>query len=123
MHRQVVSGSNTQRSATPPSTSRPALEASEPSASPSTRTGRRSRGASAAGRPRRDRPPLQRQAQQQLEPGGAGLGLAEGQVFVVVDRVVVGHQRVQRAVGQRGAQRVAVAPWRSGGVSRMSALK
>ena len=37
---QCAAGSNTHRSATPPSTSRPALAASEPSASPSTRTGR-----------------------------------------------------------------------------------
>jgi hypothetical protein len=54
--------------------------------------------------------PLERQAQQQLQPGGAGLGFGKGQgLGVFVDRVVVGHQRVDGAVGQRGAQRIAVA--------------
>ncbi len=86
--------------------------ASVPSASPSTRAGslRHARPARAPGQRRSPAPHLQRQAQQQLQPGGAGLGLGEGQgLGVLVDRRVVGHQRVDGAVGQRRAQRVAVA--------------
>ena len=54
--------------------------------------------------------PLQRHAQQQLESRGAGHGLGERQVLLVgTDRHVIADQRVDRAVGQRPAQGIAVA--------------
>ena len=54
--------------------------------------------------------PLERERQQELEPGRAGLGLAERHLLaVVVDRRVVGADDVDRAVGDARAQRRAVA--------------
>ena len=54
--------------------------------------------------------PLERERQQQLEAGGAGLRLAERHLLaVVVDRRVVGADDVDRAVRHARAQRVAVA--------------
>jgi hypothetical protein len=103
-------GSNTQISATPPSTNWPALPCKLPSASPSTRAGSLVSTASARTGRRRFLPHLQRQAQQQFQPGGARFGLGEGQrLGIFVDRGVVGHQRVDGAVGQALAQRIAVA--------------
>ena len=56
------------------------------------------------------RRPFERQRQQQFQPGGAGLGFGERQLLrVVVDRRVVGAHDVDRAVGEPGAQRRAVA--------------
>ena len=62
--------------------------------------------------------PFERQRQQQLEPGRARLGLGERQLLaVVVDRRMVGADRIDRAVGQppRSASRSRML--RSGGIS------
>ena len=54
--------------------------------------------------------PLERQAQQQLQPGGSGFGLGKRQgLGVLLHRRVVGHQRVDGAVAQCGTQGIAVA--------------
>ena len=54
--------------------------------------------------------PLERERQQQLEAGGARLRFGERHLLaVVVDRRVVGADEVDRAVGERRAQRRAVA--------------
>ena len=54
--------------------------------------------------------PFERQRQQEFEAGRARLGLGERQLLaVVVDRRMVGADRVDRAVGEARAQRVAVA--------------
>ena len=54
--------------------------------------------------------PLERRAEQQLEAGRARLGFGERQVLgVLADRRVVADERVDGAVGERGADRVAVA--------------
>ena len=54
--------------------------------------------------------PFQRRAQQQLEPGRARLGFGERDLLgVFPDRRVIADERVDRAVGERGADRVAVA--------------
>ena len=53
---------------------------------------------------------FRRERQQQLDAGRARLGFGERQLLrVLVDRRVVRAQRVDCAVGERGAQRVAVA--------------
>jgi hypothetical protein len=68
--------------------------------------------------------PQQGQAEQQFEAGGAGRGLAEGQgLLVAADRRVIGHERVDRAVGQAGRSASRSRCWRSGGVTRIAALK
>ena len=104
LHRPARRGSNRHRSATPPSTSRPALErqrAQRIAEHAHRLAASRVASVVASGRPLLGAP-LQRQAQQQLQPGGAGLGFGEGQVLrVVVDRRVVADQRVDGAVGQR----------------------
>src|SRR5262249_43016358 len=54
--------------------------------------------------------PLERQRQQQLEPGRTGLGLGERQMLaVLVDRRVVRAEAVDHAFGEAARERIAVA--------------
>jgi hypothetical protein len=87
---------------------------------PSTRAGSLVSTASARVRPHAAfLAPFERQAQQQLQPGGAGLGLGKRQgLGVFVHRRVVGHQRVDGAVGQASRSASRSRCWRSGGFRR-----
>ena len=120
-----ASGSKTQTSATPPSTSRPALVLSEPMASPSTRTGSCVTRASAwpSGRPL-SRPQRSAKLSSSSSPVAPGSASPKGRFFMSSATGLWSDTSASIVPSARPARSASrSAPWRSGGVRRMSALK
>ena len=102
---QARAGSKRQMSAGAPAASVPAAHAQHARRA----IGDRARAPAARARPA-SRPPLERERQEELEARRAGLGFGERHLLrVVVHRRVVRAHRVDDAVGEPAAQRVAVA--------------
>ena len=122
---QLASGLNTQTSATPPSVSRPAEPCSEPSASPSTRTGSLVTRASVAGSARPlSAPHFSARLSSSSSPVAPGSASPKGRNLASSSTGVWSLTRASMVPSARAWRRASrSAPWRSGGDRRIAALK
>ena len=122
---QTASGSKMQMSATPPTTRRPALAPSEPSASPNTWTGAQVTLANAAGRLKPiSAPHFSARLSSSSSPVAPGSASPNGRVLASVSTGVWSDTSASSVPSAKAARKAArSAPWRNGGVKRIAGLK